>query len=75
MVHVDRAFMNQLEKGNRKPSYELVGDIAKALHLNSYETNNLHASAGYLPPCLKYKWPMRLEIALNGEHTNSESAP
>lgn len=47
---VDPSYINRIEKGERQPpSLSVVHDIARALDLEEFSTNQLLLSAGYAP--------------------------
>lgn len=49
-VGVDHSYISRLESGKRRPSYDIVFSIARALDLREEERRILFASAGFLPP-------------------------
>ena len=51
-VGCDRSYIHRLESGNRKPSREMVTDIAYALKLPDVERVGLYAAAGMIAPGL-----------------------
>ncbi|GBD21714.1 putative HTH-type transcriptional regulator [bacterium HR28] len=49
-VGVDHSYISRLESGQRRPSYDIVLSIARALDLQGEEKKTLFAAAGFLPP-------------------------
>ncbi len=49
-VGADHSYISRLESGQRRPSYDIVMAIARALELQGDERKMLFASAGFLPP-------------------------
>ena len=48
-IGCDRSYIHRLESGDRKPSREMVAEIACALKLPDVERVGLYAAAGMIP--------------------------
>lgn len=52
LVRVDHSYVSRLERGERRPSRDLILRIADALSLPAADTSALLASAGFTPSVL-----------------------
>jgi transcriptional regulator with XRE-family HTH domain len=65
-----RAYVGLMESRLPPKNPHVVIELARALELDSYNTNRLLASAGFLPLELDGEWPLLFQELLPEKHTS-----